>query len=82
MALVYRTMDVVGKNLTAGTSSDLTQFSDRSLISAYAYTPVATLVKSGIIKGTTDSNGNYKVNPKSNLTRAEMAVVLYRVLDL
>ena len=81
MTLVDRTMDVLGKNLKDGTASDLSKFTDRSAISSYAYTSVATLVKAGAITGYTQ-NGVTKFKPKENLSRAEMAVILYRVMAL
>lgn len=77
MVLVDRTLKVQGKKLTAGSSSDLNIFKDTKSVSDYAVTSVATLVKAGIIQG---SNGY--LNPKSFISRAEMAVIIYRVLDL
>lgn len=52
-------------------------FSDKSEISDYALAPLASMVQAGIIKG---SDG--KVNPKGNATRAEVAVMCTRLLDL
>ena len=48
---------------------------DRSSVSSYAVSAVSTLVKAGIVKG----SGNY-INPLGYITRAEVAVILYRVL--
>ena len=39
---------------------------------------MASLVQAGVIQG--DNNG--RLNPKGSLTRAEMAVILHRVLTL
>ncbi|MPM26530.1 hypothetical protein SDC9_73034 [bioreactor metagenome] len=75
MVFVYRALQAKGVKVTEGTSSDLSVFNDRSSISSYATTSVATLVKAGVIVGA----GN-KINPSGNLTRAEMAVILHRVL--
>lgn len=75
MVFVYRALQAKGVKVNEGTSSDLTGFNDRSSISSYATTSVATLVKAGVIVGA----GN-KINPSGNLTRAEMAVILHRVL--
>ncbi len=75
MALVYRAMQVKKISITAGTSSDLSAFTDKGNVSSYAATAVATLVKAKVVVG---SGGN--INPSGNLTRAEMAVILYRVL--
>lgn len=57
-----------------GTDSDLDNFIDRDQISSYAVEPVASLVKEGIISG----YGN-AVNPKGNATRAETAVIMYKI---
>lgn len=77
MVLVDRALIVKGNKLSAGKESDLKAFKDRNSVSDYAITSVATLVKAGIIQG---SNSN--LNPKSFISRAEMAVILYRVLEL
>ena len=77
MALVYRAMQVKKISITAGASSDLASFTDKGSVSSYAATAVATLVKAKVVVG---SGG--KINPSGNLTRAEMAVILYRVLKL
>lgn len=75
--LVNRALKVDGKKLSTGDIDDLSDFKDRKSVSDYAVTSVATLVKAGIIHG---SNSN--LNPKAFISRAEMAVILYRVLEL
>lgn len=75
MVLVARALKADGKTLTAGSIYDLSNFKDKSSVSDYAVSSVATLVKAGIITGS-----NSYLNPKSYVTRAEMAVILYRVL--
>ncbi|MCR4430200.1 MAG: S-layer homology domain-containing protein [Tepidanaerobacteraceae bacterium] len=50
---------------------DLYKFTDKSLIASYAVEGIATLVKEGLIAGSAN-----KINPKSNATRAEAAVLL------
>ena len=57
--------------------SSLDAFSDKEHISEYAKTAMASMVKAGIIQG---SDG--KVNPKGNATRAEVAVMCARLLNL
>jgi hypothetical protein len=74
MLLIYRTLTVTGKSVQTGTTSDIASFSDKDQISGYALVAVQTLVKAGVVTG---SYG--KINPKGSLTRAEMAVILYRV---
>jgi hypothetical protein len=77
MVLVDRALTIEGKKLSAGKSSDLYTFKDRNSVSDYAVTSIATLVKAGIIQGS-----NSYLNPKSMISRAEMAVILYKVLQL
>jgi hypothetical protein len=59
-----------------GSENDLATFPDKDLISDYAKNPVATLAKSGIVKG--DSSGLIK--PLGLTTRAELAVVMFRLV--
>lgn len=75
MVLVARALKADGKTLTTGSISDLNNFKDKGSVSDYAVSSVATLVKAGIVTGS-----NSYLNPKSYVTRAEMAVILYRVL--
>lgn len=67
----------LAKGLDEGSMSDLAGYEDAGKVSAYAQTSVAALVKAGIIKG---SNGN--INPLGNTTRAEAAVIMYRLYNL
>jgi len=76
MVLVYRALQVADKGLSPGSSSDLADFSDQSNVSSYAVTAVAALVNEGIVTG---SDGI--LHPRYYITRAEMAVILYRVLN-
>ena len=75
IVLVNRALTASGTVLSAGSSSDLSAFKDSGKISSYAYNAVATLVKAGIISGTAS-----KINPTSTVTRAEMAVIVYRAV--
>ena len=72
--LIYRVMQKMGALSDDAPSSALSGFSDATEIADYAKTPIATLTQSGLIAG---SGG--KVNPKSNTTRAEAAVMIDRV---
>lgn len=78
MVLIKRTMDGTGKRVPSAAASALNSYPDGGRVSGYAQEPVADLVKAGVIKG--DENG--RLNPQGSLTRAEMAVILYRVLTL
>lgn len=57
-----------------GDYSELSKFNDGSNVSDWAKSSVAVLVEKGYING---YNGN--INPKSNITRAEFAQIMYMV---
>lgn len=76
MVILARLMDVMGEPLTEGTQEDLAFFTDLSAVSDYALPSVSSLVKSGIITG---SNGG--LHPRDSINRAEMAVILHRILN-
>lgn len=76
MTLIMRALDYAPQYaVPSGSASDLAGFSDRGEIAEYARDYVAALVRAGIILG---SDG--KLNPRGNVTRAEMATILYRIL--
>lgn len=74
MTLVVRALDVAGRSYEPADETVIQSFTDVSLVSDYAAHSVAVLVKNGIIQG----SGN-RLNPRYNLTRAEAAVLLYRI---
>ena len=78
MVFLYRTLSRTGRTLAEAPASYLNRFSDGGSTSSYAQGSVAALVQAGVIQG--DNNG--RLNPKGSLTRAEMAVILHRVLTL
>ncbi|RRD93623.1 DNRLRE domain-containing protein [Clostridiales bacterium COT073_COT-073] len=55
----------------------LAAFADSSEISDYAKPYIAQMVKMGLIKG-----DNGKLNPKQSISRAELSVMIYRVLKI
>mgnify|MGYP001012904960 CR=1 FL=1 len=65
------------KGLVDGSEEELAAFADSEDISSYARKAVAALVKSGIIVG---SGG--KIYPLNNTTRAEAAVIMYRLYNI
>jgi len=77
ITLAYRAFLAKGYITETDDFTSLDQFSDKGDISDYAQTAMASMVKAGIIQG---SNGN--VNPKGNATRAEVAVMCARLLEL
>ena len=74
MVFLKRTIDRTALKLGTGSVSS---FSDASRISNYAKPSVSALVGAKVIGG---SKG--KINPLSKVTRAEMAVMLYRATHL
>jgi len=64
--------------LSSGTAEDLTSFTDASAVSSLAVPYVAALVKAGVAEG--DDTG--MLNPAATMTRAEMAVLIYRALSV
>ena len=75
MTLIYRTLDEVGYSMSYTVSTSTSRFSDYSSVSSYAKAAIKDLIGHGVVIGT-----NGKIQPKSNITRAEMAVILHRVL--
>jgi hypothetical protein len=75
--IAARALEKSGYLLREASSDVLSQFSDANDISDYAKQSAALLIENGIIAG---SNG--KINPKSYATRAEIAVLIKRILDL
>ncbi len=76
MVIMVRALEISGVKLERAGEDYLERYNDASLISGYARESVAALTKAGLIHG---SGGG--VNPKQMATRAEIAVVLYRILD-
>lgn len=75
MTLIYRTLDEVNYDLDYTVSTSTSSFKDYSSVASYAKTAISDLIGHGIVIG-----NNNKINPTSNITRAEMAVILHRVL--
>ena len=74
MTLIYRTLDEVNYDLDYTVSTSTSSFKDYSSVASYAKTAISDLIGHGIVIG-----NNSKINPTSNITRAEMAVILHRV---
>ncbi|NLG53703.1 MAG: S-layer homology domain-containing protein [Clostridiales bacterium] len=77
MVIAARALEKAGVKLEAATQEDLELFKDASDISDYAKDAVAILTKNGIVKGV-----NGLINPSGKTTRAEVAVLIRRILDL
>jgi len=77
ITLAYRAFSIMGFIEETEDYSSLDAFGDKDSIAGYATAPMASMVSAGIIKG---SDGN--VNPLGNATRAEVAVMCARLLNL
>ena len=73
--ILRQALPLLGKDCPDGDPSVLDQFADRDLIAGYALGHTATLVEQGLVGGKGDG-----IDPRGNLTRAEMAVILYNAI--
>ena len=73
--ILHQAMPLLGLSSTEPDLSVLEQFADQGQIADYARPHMAALVSQGLLSGTGDG-----LSPKGNLTRAEMAALLYRLL--
>jgi hypothetical protein len=76
MVMVEKALQIVGKPGVEGNNEDLQRFNDADKIASYARKSVASLINEGIITG----DGS-KINPTSKTTRAEAAVILYKLYN-
>lgn len=75
MVLVQRTMRAAGMSAPDGSEEYLRQFADGGSVSGYAKGGVAMMIQMGLVTGS-----NNLINPHSSISRAEMAVLVHRVL--
>ncbi|NOU98282.1 hypothetical protein GC093_34430 [Paenibacillus sp. LMG 31456] len=75
MVLCARALQLSEKLKLTGNTSDLASYSDKGSVASYAEEGVASMVHQGIIEG----NGA-GLNPLGNATRAETAVIIFRIL--
>lgn len=75
-ALVARALRSAGAGLPDGGETALAAFADASEAAAYARSELAALVGAGLLQGAAG-----KLRPQGQLTRAEAAVLLYRVYE-
>jgi uncharacterized lipoprotein YddW (UPF0748 family) len=76
MVIVARALEAAGIKLDKAGAEYLAKYNDASQISGYAVEAVASLTKAGFIQGSGTT-----VNPKGTAIRAEVAVLLQRVLN-
>ncbi len=76
MTMICRAIQAAGQYLPTASDLLLSSYSDGYQVSAFARSSVATLIQLGAVRGTSDM----RINPKAAISRAEMAVILHRVL--
>lgn len=77
MTICARGMRYKNKLGEDGSDDDVKGFSDKEQIAGYAKSSVAAMVREGIVRGNTDGT----INPGGNTTRAEAAVIMYRIYN-
>ncbi|TVY01437.1 discoidin domain-containing protein [Cohnella terricola] len=76
MVMIDLALTAAGRSLDRGSAADLTGFKDRANVASYAAQSAATLVRSGIVEGS-----RKQINPRGLTTRAEAAVLIYRIYN-
>jgi hypothetical protein len=72
-----KALKAAGMQLTAANESELDRYSDKGSVAVYAKDSICSMIKAGIVKG----DGN-SLNPLGKATRAEAAVMIYRLYSL
>ncbi len=76
MTMICRAIEAAGQSLPAADTGILASYADGYQVSSYARSSVAALVQMGAVRG----NSSSRLNPGAAISRAEMAVILHRVL--
>ncbi|WP_281883529.1 bacterial Ig-like domain-containing protein [Paenibacillus sp. YYML68] len=78
IVIASRALQAASKlGVSAAGTSELDAFADRETIAAYAKSHIAAMVKAGFVQGDDQKN----VNPLAKTTRAEAAVLIYRLMN-
>ena len=64
--------------MSSGSPALLDAYGDGAKVSSYARTAMATMVRMGMLSG--DEKGN--LNPQKPIRRAEIAVILHKVMTM
>ncbi|SFM17549.1 S-layer homology domain-containing protein [Paenibacillus sp. 1_12] len=76
IVLCAKALQLTQMTSARGNASDLDIFTDNSIVASYAAESMASMVKEGLVMG--DRN---QLNPRSYTTRAEAAVLMYRIYN-
>lgn len=77
MVIISRALDVMSIELPQLSGIELSTYADAAGVSSYAKEAVTALLESGLIQGS-----NNAIKPQSHATRAETAVIMYRLFQL
>jgi len=77
MVICARGMRLVSKLSDKSNLNTVLSFGDKDNIADYALNDVAAMIEAGVIAGNPDGT----INPTGNATRAEAAVIMYRLLN-
>lgn len=80
MTILARAMKLTGLSVSLSdseVSTLLADYTDGASVSSYAKAGVAACIKTGVVTGTTAST----LSPKDSVTRAEVAVMVQRLLE-
>ncbi|OXS54764.1 hypothetical protein B1A99_25915 [Cohnella sp. CIP 111063] len=77
MVVTARALQLVGKLEKNGKRADLTRFADSGDISGYAADSIGLLTAAGLVYG-----DGARINPIGRATRAEAAVLMYRIYQI
>lgn len=78
MTMICRAMQAAGKSVPAASATVLSPYGDNAQVSDFARSAMASLIQMGVVRG----NASMRLNPGASISRAEMAVILHRVLTL
>ena len=73
--MTIKALKLAEKTLSIGAANDIKKYTDAKKIAKYAATDFATMVKMGFLTG----NSKTTLNPTGATTRAEAAVILYKI---
>jgi hypothetical protein len=76
MVLSARALKLTEVIAAQGNAADIAEFKDRSEVTPYAVESIASMVKEGLVAGSGDA-----LHPMNNATRAETAVIMYRIFN-
>ncbi len=76
--ILYRYAQYKKQDTSVGENTNILSYDDTFDISEYAFSAIQWMVGSGLLKGETEST----INPQGNCTRAQVATILMRYLEM